>query len=58
MYHFNLKLLMEHWLPYQLVKGKNMTSTIKWVRLGIGELKTCQLQETSSGGRVQHGPPV
>jgi hypothetical protein len=24
----------------------------------IGELKTCQLQETQSGGRIQNGPPV
>jgi hypothetical protein len=55
---FFLPLKYENRLTYQLVWVKNMTSTIKWVRLGIGEIETCQLQETSSGGRVQHGPPV
>jgi hypothetical protein len=27
-----------------------MTSTKKWVRLGVGEKETCQLQETPSWG--------
>jgi hypothetical protein len=35
-----------------------MTSTKKWVRLGVGENETCQLQETPSGGQVKHGLPV
>jgi len=30
-----------------------MTSTKKWVRLGIEETESCQLQETSSGGEVE-----